>query len=70
MAAAFGKPRSERLAAVLSQTATAKTRTLPWALSVLDGVYDDLEAQVRSNLVHKLAQTSLETSLLAFMCTS
>ena len=47
MAAAFGKPRSERLAVALAQSAQAKTRSLPWALSILDGVYADLEVQVR-----------------------
>ena len=46
MAAAFGKPRSERLANALAQTAQAKTRSLAWALSILEGVYVDLEAQV------------------------
>ena len=46
MAAAFGKPRSERLAAVLAQTAVAKPRTLAWALAVIDGTYEDLAVSV------------------------
>ena len=46
MAAAFGRPRNERVAQALANQANAKPRSAAWAAGIVEGVYTDLEAQV------------------------